>query len=151
MSNRFFVHQYCKPDYTISLQKKQKQENIIDENCVKSTALSSERKGFNWKHTFFFCGEACVVDKKHPNRSKCRHKVGTLSSQTSTLNKCHERVGKWADDISRLLSRSIDLVASDAIHHEQRESDFFYEKIFLYLRQRGQKLNTPLDAPRITQ
>ena len=55
--------------------------------------------------------------KDCPNHSKDWHKVGTLSFQTSILNICHERAGKWADEVLRLLSSSIDLVASDAIYH----------------------------------
>ena len=79
------------------------------------------------KH-FFFCEEVGVVDKKHPNRSKCWHKVCTLFFQTSLLNKFHENAGKWRDDVLGRLSSSIDLVASDAIYHEQCESNIFTKK-----------------------
>ena len=125
MPNKVFVHKNCRSSYTNPLRKKQKQENIIDDNCVKSTALRSERKSFNWKTHCFFCGEVCVVDKKHTNCSKGWHRVGTLSFQNSILNKCHERADKWANDILRRLSRSIDLLARDAIYHGQCESNFF--------------------------
>ena len=70
----------------------------------------------------------CVVNKKHPNRRKGWHKVGTLSFQTSILNKCHERADKWADDVLRRLSSSIDLVASHAIYRGQCESNFLNKK-----------------------
>ena len=96
---------------------------------------------------YFFCGEVCV--KKHLNRSKGWHKVGTLSFQTSILNKCHERTNKWADDVLRLLGNSIDLVASDAIYHGRCASVYLFKNV--YLRQMGKKLNTRLDAPRILQ
>ena len=92
------------------------------------TVLRSERKRFNWKIHCFFCGEVCVVDKKHPNCIKGWHKVGTLSFQASILNKCHERADKWANDVLRQLTSSIDLVASDAIYHGQCESNFFTKK-----------------------
>ena len=70
-SNKFFVHEDCRRDYTIPLRKKLKQENFIDDNCIKSTVLQSEKKIFNWKTHVFFCREVCVVDKKHPNLSNC--------------------------------------------------------------------------------
>ena len=54
---------------------------------------------------------------KYSNRSKGLQKVGTLSFKTSLLNKCQERADKWADDVLRRLSSSIDLAASDAIYH----------------------------------
>ena len=63
------------------------------------------------------------MDKKHPN-----HKVDNLSFQTSIINKSHERADKWADDLLRLLSISIDLVASDAIYDGKCESDFLTKK-----------------------
>ena len=122
-----FVHKNCRSKYTSLLQKKQKRENIIDGNCVKSTVLRLERKSFNWKTHCFFYGEVCVVDKKRPNRSKGWYKVGTLSFQTSLLNNCHESADKWADDVLRRLS-SIDLVASDAVYHGQCESNVFTKK-----------------------
>ena len=95
-----------------------------------------------------FCEEVCVVDKKHTYRSKGWYIVGTLSFQTSLLDKCHESAGKWADDVLRRLS-SIDLVASDAIYHEQCESNFLRKN--MYLQQRGQKWNTSLDAAQVMQ
>ena len=136
---KVFVHKNCWRDYTNPLWKKQKQ-NIIDDNCVKSTIVQSERNIFKLKTHCFFCGEVCVVDKKHPN-----HKVSTLSFQTSVLNKCHERADKWADDVLRWLSSSIDLVASDAIYHGKCESNFWRKNV--YLQQRGHKLNTRLGTP----
>ena len=87
MPNEVFVHKNCRRNYISPLWKKQKQENIIDDNCVKSTVLRSERKSVYWKTHFFFCEEECGVDKKDPNRSKGWHKVGPLSFQTSLLNK----------------------------------------------------------------
>ena len=39
-----FVHNKCRHKYTSPLWKKQKQENIVDDNCVKSTVLRSEKK-----------------------------------------------------------------------------------------------------------
>ena len=96
-----------------------------------------------------FCGEVCIVDKKHPNHSKGWHKVGVLlSHQTPILNKCHERAEKCADHVLRWLSSSIDLVASDAIYHQQCESIFLRKNV--YLRQRVPKLNARLDTPRLT-
>ena len=78
MPNKVFVHKNSRRDYTNPFRKKnQKQQNIIDGNCVKSTVLRSQRKRFNWKTHYFFCGEVCVVDKKHPNCSKGWHKVST--------------------------------------------------------------------------
>ena len=127
--------------------KKQKQENVIDDNCVKSTVLRSERKSLNRKTHCFFCEEVCVVNKKHPNRRKGWHKVGTLSFQTSILNKCHERADKWADDVLRRLSISIDLVTSGAIYHGNVNLTFLRKNV--YLQQMGQKLNTRLEAAQI--
>ena len=54
MPNEVFVHKNCRRDYTNPSRIKQKQENIIDDNCVKSTVLQSESKNFNWKtHVLF--------------------------------------------------------------------------------------------------
>ena len=58
--------------------KKQKQENIT---VLMTTALNQlffdqREKVLIGKH-LAFCGEVCVVDKKHSNRSKDWHKVGT--------------------------------------------------------------------------
>ena len=86
----------------------------------------------------------CVVNKKHPNRSKGWHKVGTLSFRTSVLNKCHERAAKWADGVLRRLSISIDLVTSGAIYHGNVNLTFLRKNV--YLQQMGQKLNTRLEA-----
>ena len=128
MPNEVFFHKNWRRNCANRLRKKQKQENIIGDSCVKLTVLRSETKSFNWKTHCFFCEEVCVVDKKHPNRSKGWHKVGTLSFQTSLLNICHEKAEKWADDVLRWLSSSIDLVASDTIYHGQCESNFFTKK-----------------------
>ena len=111
--------------YQSHTEKKQKQENIID-NFVKSNVFRSERKRFNWKTHYFFCGEVCVVDKKHSNCHKGWHKVGTLSFQNSIL----------MYDVWRWFSSSIDLVASDAIYHGQCESNFFMKICISTTRQK---------------
>ena len=145
MPNKVFAHKVCRWPF----RKNQKQVNVIDDNCVKSEVLQSERNSFNWKTCYFFCGKVCVVYNKHPNSSKGLYKVGTLSLQTSILNKCNERASKCTDDVLRRVWSSIDLVASDAIYHGQCESNFLRKKVYLW--QRGQKLNTTSDAPQITQ
>ena len=115
--------------------------NSDSDSCVKL---------FIKKKHWFFCGEVCTVDKKHPNLSKGWHKVGVfLSFQTPILKKCHERAEKCADDVLSRLSSSIDLVAGDAIYHGLCESIFLRKN--LYLRQTRPKLNKRLDTPRITQ
>ena len=97
--------------------------------------VTREKKLLIRKKYYFFCGEVCVVDKKHPNRSKGWHKVGVvLSFQTTILNRCYERAEICADDVLRRLSSSIDLVASDAIYHVQSYNLnlFFCKKMYIY-------------------
>ena len=89
MPNEVFVHKNCRRDCTNPSRKKQKQENIINDNCVKSTEKHQRETILIGKH-IFFCGEVCDVDKKHPNRNKGWHKVDTLSFQTSQINAMKE-------------------------------------------------------------
>ena len=79
---------------------------------------------------------------KYSNRSKGLQKVGTLSFKTSLLNKCQERADKWADDVLRRLSSSIDLVASDATYHGQCESNFLKKK-YIPATKRAETEQTP--------
>ena len=51
---------------------------------------------------YLFCGEACVVDKKHPDWTKGLQKASTFSFKDSTLAKCHKRPEKCVDVKGRL-------------------------------------------------
>ena len=82
----------------------------------------------NWKTHCFFCGELIVIDKKHPDRTKKFFKTGELPSIYKLLSKCRERGDPWSEEVYRRISLSIDLVASDAIYHQQFKSNFLTKK-----------------------
>ena len=79
-------------------------------------------------------------------------KVGTklASYLFKHLNKCHGKAEKWAEDVLRRLSSSIDVGGSDPIYHGQCGSIILYVYIYIYIyiyinvyrQQRGPKLNT---------
>ena len=74
-------------------------------------------------------------------------KVGTklASYLFKHLNKCHGKAEKWAEDVLRRLSSSIDVGGSDPIYHGQCGSIILYVYIYIYnvyRQQRGPKLNT---------
>ena len=70
MPNEVFVPKNSRRGYNNPLRKKNRNKKISLMVTVLNQ-LRSERKRFNWKTECFFCVEVCVVDKKHPNCSKC--------------------------------------------------------------------------------
>ena len=89
------------------------------------TLRSACRNNFNWKKNCFYCGEEFIKDKKHPDRNKTICKSSELESKNTVIRKCKERGDKWVEEVSRRLSLSIDLVASDAEYHKQCKANFF--------------------------
>ena len=69
------------------------------------------------------CGEFIVIDKIHSDKTKKLFKAGKLPSIYTKLSKCRERGDTWSE-VCRRISLSIDLVASDAINHQQCKSNF---------------------------
>ena len=86
-------------------------------------------------------------------------KVGTklASYLFKHLNKCHGKAEKWAEDVLRRLSSSIDVGGSDPIYHGQCGSIILYVYIYIYIYKcvsttKGTKAeHTRQDSPWITE
>ena len=84
-------------------------------------------------------------------------KVGTklASYLFKHLNKCHGKAEKWAEDVLRQLSSSIDVGGSDPIYHGQCGSIILYVYIYIYKcvsTTKGTKAeHTRQDSPWITE
>ena len=123
------VHKNCKRDFTNPLRKSSFSMQITKTNEGLHLALRSEDSNeINWKTHCIFCGELIVIDKKHPDRTKKFFKTGELPSIYKLLSKCRERGDPWSEEVYRRISLSIDLVASDAIYHQQFKSNFLTKK-----------------------
>ena len=72
----------------------------------KHSILRANVNSFGFRIGYLFCGEACVIDKKHPDWNKGLQKASTFSFKDSALAKCHKRSEKWVEDVKRRLSKS---------------------------------------------
>ena len=125
----FLVHTNCRRDFTNPLRNSSSSMETNETNESFNLSLRSEDSNeFNWKTHCFVFGEFIVVDKKHPARTKKFFKAGQLPSIDTILSKCRERGDTWSEEVCRRISLSIDLVASDAIYHQQCKSNFLTKK-----------------------
>ena len=85
---------------------------------------SSLPKAFEWKKDCFLCGEEAVVDKRHPGRKQKVVQVQSLPFRENILRACEGRNDSWGREVQHRLETCIDLVAAEAIYHENCKVKF---------------------------
>jgi hypothetical protein len=83
------------------------------------------------------CAKPAVVDTRHPERLKV-HRASTIPICSTLLERCKERGDEWASEIEQRVLACIDLVAAEAVYHDQCFSRFMLKK-YLDKRNAGGK------------
>ena len=101
------------------MKKSNEPSESTNELTEQPVSRRSSFQPFDWK--------SCCIGKKHPDRKKI-NKVGVLPFKETILKKCAERNDDWSTEVSRRLTLSIDLVASNAAYQIQCKTNFLTNK-----------------------
>ena len=121
------VHEECRKNYTnrkrIASINKSKEETELKSCKIDTRSMSDP---FEWKTDCFLCGEH--VDQKHKSRNPF-HPVRTVEIRSKLLEDCQMRLKiNFEDDhttkVQRRLLDCVDLVAVNAIYHQQCRVEF---------------------------
>jgi len=74
-----------------------------------------------------FCGKIALFDPHHPERSKV-HKIATIQIKERLLECCRRRGDSWGSEVQERLHGCFDLVAAEAVYHNNCYSRFMLNK-----------------------
>lgn len=120
------AHHLCTSEYVDKEKIKRASEHIrLHSEPPPRKRTRHDVHPFCFKQHCIFCGQACVKDRKHPNRRpivKCQtadygKKRGGFKE--AILEVCAKRTDKQSEDVRlRILSATSDLHAADAQYHK---------------------------------
>ena len=120
-SRSVLVHKSCRRDFTRTYS------SVEHENAPSAKKLRSGLLPFNWKKECVLCGSNTNFDTRHPERSKV-HKITTLPIKNRLLECCQRRGDSWGLEVQERLHGCFDLVAAEAVYHNNCYSRFMLSK-----------------------
>lgn len=131
------VHTLCRKNYTrpdsikAHVSQKLQLEASSSIQCDEQTTLRSSLPKFDFKTSCFFCtdlidDEVIKKEKKKPiEKRRLCYAVRNLSLKEKVIDAAGKRKDQWADEVKLRLSNVSDLVAAEAIYHQDCFTKFF--------------------------
>ena len=73
------------------------------------------------------CSVVNLFDARHPERQPV-HKVSTIPMRCNLLECCRDRGDLWASEVENRLQGCIDLVAAEAVYHDNCLTNFLLKR-----------------------
>lgn len=119
------VHQTCWRDFTDAKRIHSDKEADVKIQCTKR--LRYNLLPFDWKMDCMLCGKSAIPDTRHPER--LMRKVATISLREKILECCRKKRGTCGLlEVQERLHECIDLVAAEAVYHNNCFSRFMLNK-----------------------
>ena len=118
------VHKECRRNFTDIKRGFNSRVTDIEAPCAKR--LRSNQLPFNWKEDCMICGQFAILDSRYPET--IIRSVTTLPMRTKLIECCAKRDDSWGSEVMNRLQGCIDLVAAEAVYHNNCLSQFLLNK-----------------------
>ena len=118
------VHKECRRNFTDIKRGFNSRVTDIEAPCAKR--LRSNQLPFNWKEDCMLCGQFAILDSRYPET--IIRSVTTLPMRTKLIECCAKRDDSWGSEVMNRLQGCIDLVAAEAVYHDNCLSRFLLNK-----------------------
>jgi hypothetical protein len=121
------VHSECRRVY-VDKKRLKRTTNITQPTTPKKQKLRRSVTPFDWKVNCIFCCKVVIFDSRHPDRCSDSRAARCIPLQKEILKRCDERDDHWAYTIKARLNNCIDLVAAEAVYHNNCHTRFYLNK-----------------------
>ena len=124
---KVYVHSECRRVY---VDTKRLKRNTIDTQPAtpKKQKLRCSVTSFDWKINCVFCCKVVIFDSHHPDRYNDSRAARYIPLRQQILRRCEERGDHWAYSVEARLNGCIDLVAAEAVYHNNCHTRFYMNK-----------------------
>ncbi len=118
------VHKECRRNFTDLKRGFNSVVTDVEVPCAKR--LRSNQLLFNWKQDCMLCGQSAKLDSRYPE--SIVRSVTTLPMRAKLMECCTKRDDSWGSEVMNRLQGCIDLVAAEAVYHDNCLSRFLLHK-----------------------